>query len=232
MSDKRKILVVEDNSKLNEINCRALQLEGFETLSAFSIKEARIHLSKSMPDAIVLDIMLPDGSGVDFCKEIRELTSSPILFLTAVKGYEETLAGLAAGGDDYLNKPFDITLLIAKIKSFLRRDEIARREQPKTIKRGAITLDIITTRAYINDEDLLLSPKEFSLLYMLAYNEGTFFPQKELYQAIWKQPMQGDNQAIKSTTSRLRKKLERAGYTIASQRGEGYCFEKIVGGEA
>ena len=177
MYDQKLILVVEDNKQLSDINCCALRMEGYATLSALTVAEARLHLAAVVPDAIVLDIMLPDGSGVDFCKEIREKSSAPILFLTAVKGYKETMMGLAVGGDDYLNKPFDIPMLIAKIRAFLRRDDMVRREQTVSLVRGMLTLDTITARAYLKNEDLLLTPKEFSLLFLLMQNEGKFFQQ-------------------------------------------------------
>ena len=227
MSEQKTILVVEDNQQLNDINCRALRMEGHATLSALTLERARHYLATASPDAIVLDIMLPDGNGVDFCREIREQTAAPILFLTAVKGYEETMEGLAAGGDDYLNKPFDIPMLIAKISAFLRRDDLVRREQTPSLVRGALNLDAVVARAYLNDVDLLLTHKEFSLLFMLMQNEGAFFQQEALYQAVWKLPMEEDNQALKAAVSRLRRKLEGSGYTINSRRGAGYQFAEI-----
>ena len=114
--------------------------------------------------------MLPDGSGVEFCREIREKIASPILFLTAVKGHAETMGGLAAGGDDYLEKPFDISMLIAKIGAFIRRDDINRKLQKQPLVRGLLSLDLVSSSAYVKGEDLLLSPKEFSLLYFLIQN--------------------------------------------------------------
>ena len=226
MAEPKTILVVEDNKQLNDINCRALQTEGYLTLSALTLAEARMHLAAAAPDAILLDIMMPDGSGVDFCREIRETTAAPILFLTAVKGYMETMAGLTAGGDDYLNKPFDIYMLIAKVRAFFRRDEIIRREPTLSLVRGALTLDTVTARAYLEGEDLLLTPKQFSLLFLLVQNEGKLLLQEALYMAVWKQPMKGDSQALKSAISRLRKKIEGSGYDVNSHRGMGYRFEK------
>ena len=231
-NNEKIVLVIEDNRRLNDINCRALQSEGFITLSALTLAAAREHLANSSPDAIVLDIMMPDGNGVEFCKEIREKTAAPILFLTAVKGYKEAMLAIAAGGDDYLNKPFDIHMLIAKVQAFMRRDDISKRiqthnkEQPQEIINGTLKLDIIAARAFLEGEDLNLSPKEFSLLYYMVQHENESLSTEILYQIIWKQPMQENNQAIKSVISRLRKKLENSDYTINAHRGEGYRFEK------
>ncbi|MDR0905206.1 MAG: response regulator transcription factor [Oscillospiraceae bacterium] len=228
MSNQKSVLVVEDNKQLNDINSRALRLEGYEVFSALTLAAARAYLETHTPDAIVLDILLPDGNGVDFCREIRERTAAPILFLTSVKGYEQTLEGLAAGGDDYLNKPFDINILIAKIAAFLRRDNIAERvKQPgKTLTRGSLTLDIMVNVAALNGADMLLSPKEFSLLLLFAQNDGKSMSAEYLYEKVWKAPMNDNDSAVKNMVYRLRKKLEGSGYTISASRNEGYSFEK------
>ena len=101
-----------------------------------------------------------------------------------------------------------------------------RREQIVSLVRGSLTLDTITARAYINGKDLLLTPKEFSLLFILVQNEGKLIMQEALYMSVWKQPMTGDNQAVKSAISRLRKKIEGSGYDVYSHRGMGYSFTK------
>lgn len=228
MDSAKTILLVEDNEQLNDINRRALIRAGYHVVTALTLAAARICLGETLPDAILLDIMLPDGSGVDFCREIREHTAAPILFLTSVSGYDQTLSGLAAGGDDYLNKPFDMGLLLAKVAAFLRRDDITRRVRPpeNTLTRGALTLDIPAARAFLHSRDLLLTQKEFALLLALAQNENTMLSQAELYETAWNQPMGDNDQVVRTTLSRLRKKLETGGYTIHAERGEGYRLDR------
>ncbi|MDR1663861.1 MAG: response regulator transcription factor [Clostridiales bacterium] len=229
MPDKKTILLVEDNEQLNLINKRAFIRAGYRTVIATNIVQAKAYLEAEIPDVIILDIMLPDGSGVEFCREIRKSIAAPILFLTAVSGYEQTLDGLEAGGDDYLNKPFDMKLLLAKVAAFLRRDKIADgiRLQDNLIKAGPITLDAVAMRASIDGRGVSLSQKEFSLLLLLTRNAGTVLADTYLYESVWKQPMIANDLALRSMISRLRRKLEGSGYEILSVRDKGYRFDEI-----
>lgn len=225
MEREKTILLVEDNEHLNRINSRALQLAGYRVLTALTLARAREWLAEEEPDAIVLDILLPDGNGVDFCREIRERTPAPILFLTSVAGVEQALEGLRAGGDDYLNKPFHMELLLARIEAFWRRDAIRQRVKPAdTVEHGPLRLDRISGTASLNGRDMLLTGREFSLLLLLMQNEGKTLSPGYLYQTLWNQPLAGDPNAVKIAVSRLRKKLEGSGFGIAVKRGEGYRF--------
>lgn len=228
MAERAVVLLVEDNEQLNDINRRALERENYRVLTAFTLEEARACLAAAEPDVIILDIMLPDGDGVSFCREIRERIAAPILFLTSVTGYEQTLAGLSAGGDDYLNKPFDLDLLLAKVAAFLRRDGIVRRVRfAGPLVRGALRLDVTAGRAWLGGEDMELAPKEFAVLLLLVQNEGRAFAAEKLYQEVWKQPMLDDDHSIKNVIYRLRRKLaaRNGDFTITMTRGEGYRFE-------
>ena len=158
-------------------------------LTALTIAGARQHLLQAEPDAIVLDILLPDGSGVDFCREIRQNTAAPILFLTSVTGVEQALEGLRAGGDDYLNKPFHIGLLLARIEAFWRRDEIRQRVKPaETLRCGPLTLDLVAGAAFLHGEDMLLTLKEYALLLLLVQNEGKTLAKQAIYAKVWVAP--------------------------------------------
>lgn len=214
--DKNKcVLLVEDNMHLNKINSRALKMAGYQVLTAMTLKEAREHLAGTDPDAIILDILLPDGNGVDFCREIREYTAAPILFLTSVSGVEQALAGIRAGGDDYLNKPFHIELLLARIEAFWRRDAIRQRVKPAdTLTCGPLTLDMTAGAASLNGEDMLLTVKEYALLLLLVRNMGKTLSKETIYGKVWGSPMNGDSQALYTVVSRLKKKLEPAGPSL------------------
>ena len=224
--DKDKcILLVEDNRHLNKINSRALLLAGYRVLTALTLKEAREHLAGTEPDAIILDILLPDGNGVDFCREIREYTAAPILFLTSVSGVEQALAGIRAGGDDYLNKPFHIELLLARIEAFWRRDAIRQRVKPAdTLTYGPLSLNMAAGAASLNGEDMLLTVKEFALLLLLVQNAGKTLSKETIYEKVWGMPMNEDSQALYTVVSRLKKKLEPAGTALrlAAVRPAGY----------
>jgi len=215
------ILLIEDDERLSYINSHALESEGYEVVSAFTLAQARLEIDGKSPDVILLDVKLPDGSGFDFCREIRERTAAHIIFLTSVTESEGEMEGLVAGGNDYLRKPYSIELLRERVKNALRLLKV-----PQNITRGSLTLDITAGRAYTHGKDLLLSPKEFQMLQLFVQNEGKAFDGEYLYEKIWKQPLNVNMNALKSAVSGLRKKLAGSGYTIVAERGAGYCFEK------
>jgi DNA-binding response OmpR family regulator len=115
------VLLVEDNPKLNEINRRALEKAGCAVLTALTLHEARAYMAQNAPDVILLDVMLPDGDGINFCGEIRDATDAHILFLTSKTEYENRVRGLETGGDDYITKPYKLEEMLARVNAALRR---------------------------------------------------------------------------------------------------------------
>ncbi len=231
MTDKKRVLLVEDNEAINNINRRALELTGYEVKTALTLSEAKDLIEKYPPDAIVLDILLPDGNGVEFCEKIRAHTSAPILFLTSVAGHHNILEGLRSGGDDYLTKPYSLDILLARIAAFFRREKISEnlKNSDRIIKAGNLTLDLFALNAVVDDSDLLLTPKEFNLLLFFIKHIDVVFTGEQLYSEIWKQPMQGDTHAVKNVIYRLRKKLDEvdSGFEILTTRKEGYVLKRV-----
>jgi DNA-binding response OmpR family regulator len=129
MKKKGIILLVEDNPQILDLNRRVLEDEGLTVLAAKTLAEARQRLTVAAPDVIVLDIMLPDGSGLDFLPELRKTCASPVLFLTAKVERADILAGLRAGGNDYITKPYDIEEFQARVTGFLRLMDTAKTPQ-------------------------------------------------------------------------------------------------------
>lgn len=222
------ILLVEDNEQILRGNERMLKRRGYHVLTAMTLGEAWERLSASASggkhsvDAIVLDIMLPDGSGLDFMRELRLKSNIPILLLTGLTTPEDVVRGLSDGGDDYLTKPYDFAVLLARVKALLRRAG----RLPDVMTKGALKLDIVSGQALLNDCDLLLTQKDFALLLIFIQNEDKVMSAEYLYEKVWKSPLGDDTQALKSAISRLRKKLTGSGYTIVPQRYEGYAFEQ------
>jgi len=217
------ILLVEGDSHCTAINRKALTLCGYCVSEAASIREAKVLFKQEKPDLIVLDVMLPDGNGLALCKEIRRKDKSvPVLFLSALGQPQEVVAGFKAGGDDYLAKPYDVEVLVARVEALLRRTT----RMPETLLKGALKLRITSDEAFVNGENLNLSQKEFSLLFIFVQCENQTLSVAHLYEKVWGQPMGDDNRSLKTILSRLRGKLEGSGYTIISERGEGYCFEE------
>jgi len=222
MNESGIILLVEDNIKILDANRRIFEEDGHTVLVAETLQKARKHLKTSEPDVVVLDVVLPDGSGFDFLGELRETCAAPVLFLTAKDEREDKMKGLRIGGNDYITKPYDIDELRERVVNFLR----FARKPPPHVKLGALELDATASMAFVHGKDLALSPKEFALLRLFTQNEGTTISAEYIYEKIWKAPLVEDTQAVRSSVSRLRVKLVDSGYTITSQRNEGYCFEK------
>jgi len=222
------LLLVEDNPHIMKINKEALTMLGYCVLEAETIKAGKAILEKEKPDLIVLDIMLPDGDGRLLCEELRGDSGIPILFLTALGKEDEIIEGLRVGGDDYLPKTYGVGVLIARIEALLKR----AKRVPESITKGALTIVIPSNEILINGENMnteekqRLSQNEFSLLLHFIQNENRLMSRAYLYETIWGQPMGSDTNAFRNTVHRLRKKLSGSGYTIAFERGEGYCFEK------
>ena len=225
MASKGVILLIEDDKDLNDANRRALELRAYTVHTALTLAGAREQLGNISPDIILLDVMLPDGDGFDFCGEIREKTQAHILFLTSKTEHEDMVTGFTAGGDDYIRKPFHPQELMARVEAAIRRREIG--VPVKTLIKGPLTLNLVSSQVFLSGRDLLFSGKDFALLLLFAQNEGKIISADYIYETAWGQPMAGDSQAVRIAVSRLRKKIEPAGYIIPSVRGRGYVFKKM-----
>lgn len=218
----KQILLLEDNEQIMQGNERMLKRRGYEVITALTLAQARIAIQARMPDLFVLDIMLPDGSGLDFMSELRKYSQTPILLLTGLTTPEDIVRGLTVGGDDYLPKPYDFGVLLARVEALLRRAQ----QVPERIHKGRLCLDVTADVATLDGADLLLSQKEFSLLLIFVQNEERFVSAEYLYEKVWKQAMVGNSNTLKTTINRLREKIKSSDYRIAWSRGEGYCFER------
>ncbi len=220
----KRILLVEDNEKIMYGNKQMFEWEGYQTDTAGTLHDAYTLIDGRRPDAIILDIMLPDGSGLDFMRKLREGEHSgiPVLLLTGLTTKEDVIRGLSAGGDDYLTKPYDFPELLARVEALLRRAS----RVPELITKGRLSLDVTADVAMADGVDILLTQKEFALLLLFTQNENRFITGEYLYEKVWKSPLLQNSNALKTTINRLRSKIIGSGYCIAWSRGEGYRFEK------
>lgn len=223
----KTILIVEDDADILKANCKALKLEGYHVLAAQTLSAGRELMEREGPDLVILDILLPDGNGLDYCEELRGRNSVPILFISALNTNENIVAGLRAGGDFYFPKPYDMDVFLAQVDAILRRDSIIGHEDG-LLYIGELKLDTLSRRAFLNEQDLLLKPREFAVLEILAKNKDTFFSAEQLFKTIWGMDTVNDTRTIKEHISRLRRKL---GYSssirIESERGKGYCLKQV-----
>ena len=219
---KQMILLVEDNEQILRGNERMFIRKGYETAAVLTLEGARRAIQEQLPDLIVLDIMLPDGSGLDFIAELRQTSRVPVLLLTGLTTSEDVVRGLTAGGDDYLTKPYDFGVLLARAEALMRRAE----QIPEKLTRDRLSLDVAAGTATLDGADLLLTQKEFALLLIFTQNAGRFISAEYLYEKVWKQPMASDSQAFRKALQRLREKIKDSGWQIEMSRGEGYSFER------
>jgi len=219
-----KILLVEDETEILELNKEMLERRGSYTVSlATNLTEAKKAVAQLEPDIIVLDIMLPDGNGLDFLLELRQDRDIPVLILSGLGSLQDRLAGLKAGGDVYLPKPYDNEELVLNIEAILRRSDLV----PDTLVKGPLKLELFSNNAYLNEKRLFLTQRDFDILFLLVQNEDKILKAEYIYETIWARPMAGDKNAIQAAISKLRKKIEHSGYDIKVIRGKGYVFTQL-----
>lgn len=219
------ILLVEDNPHIMKINYTSLMMEGYQVLKAVNAQQCREVLNTNDVDLIILDIMLPDGNGIALCSEIKHKYEIPILFLSALNENKDIITALKAGGDDYLPKPYDIDVLIARVQARLRSSH----KEKRFFYFENLKLDTVSRIGYSNDKDLLLTQKEFSLLLQLARNDGQIITKEKLYESVWGRPLASDSTALYTAISRLNAKLaeENANIAISYLRNQGYLLETV-----
>ena len=221
----RDVLLVEDEQVILYSNKFLLERRGGYTVrTAECLADAKKEVEKKMPDIIVLDIMLPDGSGLDLLKELRQKSNVPVLLLTALSESRDELSGLESGGDDYITKPYDNSVLLARIDMILRRSS----KIPDTLSLGKMVLDTASKTAHVGSKDMFLKTKEYSLLELFVQNPNKIMNAEFIYTKIWGQPLLGNDRTLRTTMSNLRTCLaeHKAGYTVTSKRGEGYYLHE------
>lgn len=200
-----KILVVDDDNALREMVGIVLESEGFE-VSFHDAGTGALEAFKSLvPDLVLLDVMLPGKDGIEVCTEIREVSGTPIIMLTAKTESEDVVRGLEAGADDYVVKPFDPTVLLARIRARLRPLTSASGE---TVQIGPLTLDIVGHEVRRGTEKLLLTPLEFNLLLTLAVKPKQVFTREMLLETVWGYHYKADTRLVNVHVQRLRSKIE------------------------
>lgn len=201
------ILIVEDDKMLNQGISFNFQMDGFNVISAFTLKEARENLYKENIDIIILDCNLPDGSGFDFCKNIRAKYTNPIIFLTACDTELDIITGLRIGADDYITKPFSINILRERVSTVLRRcgkNNIVS----NIIKDDEFEIDLDKITVQKNGENIVLAPTEYKLLKKLILSKGEILTRQVLLEELWENEEYVEEHALTVNINRLRNKIE------------------------
>jgi two-component system, OmpR family, response regulator RegX3 len=225
---RRTILLVEDEESITAPLSEALSREGFEPVIAGTAAEALELAASRSPDLVLLDLGLPDGSGLDVCRELRARSTVPIIMVTARGEETDRVVGLEVGADDYVVKPFSARELIARIRAVLRRTAAApAASTEEVVELGDVRIDRARRSASLAGEQLELSRKEFDLLQLLLDNAGTVVTRERLIDEVWDTNWFGSTKTLDVHVSSLRRKLGDDSQNprfIHTVRGVGFRF--------
>lgn len=221
------ILVVEDDRSLSEALAYNLRREGYTPVVAGDAEAGVALARREKPDLVLLDLMLPGGSGLDVCRSIRTFSSAPIIILTARDEDIDAVLGLEVGADDYVTKPFSLRVLLARVRANLRRIELDRgRGDEHVLTAPGLTVDVTGRRAEGDNREVALQPKEFDLLVHFMRHPGTVMTRDRLLHEVWGHEFVGER-TVDVHVRRVRAKLEEAGVQnlIRTVHGVGYAYD-------
>jgi DNA-binding response OmpR family regulator len=227
----KTILVVDDEPRIIEVVGMNLELEGYQVSGASNGYEALQKLTENLPDLIILDVMMPEMDGFETLREIREVSTVPVIMLT-VKGEEiDKVKGLDLGADDYITKPFSPRELVSRVKAVLRRVEMPS-PVPKTEIRvdDNLSIDFSRCRVIVRGKEVHLRPTEYRLLYHLVSNAGRVFTHETLLRKVWGYEYRDEDHYLWLYITYLRKKIEedpKHPKYILGERGIGYRFKEF-----
>ena len=222
-----RVLVVDDEVNIAELISMALRYEGWDISTAHTGNKAVRQAKECLPDAIVLDVMLPDIDGFEVLRRIRASQPDvPVLFLTARDAVEDRVAGLTAGGDDYVTKPFSIEELVARLRGLMRRAGARRMEATNVLTVGDLTLDEDSREVWRGSDEIVLTATEFELLRFLMRNPRRVMSKAQILDRVWNYDFGGQANVVELYISYLRKKIDHGrSPMIHTMRGAGYVLK-------
>jgi two-component system OmpR family response regulator len=222
-----RVLVVDDEVNIAELICMALRYEGWQVQAAHSGSKAVAAAKELDPDAVVLDMMLPDFDGLEVLRRMRSSNPElPVVFLTAKDAVEDRVAGLTAGGDDYVTKPFSLEEVVARLRGLMRRAGARRQDTSSVLTVGDLRLDEDSHEVFRGDDEITLTATEFELLRYLMRNQRRVLSKAQILDRVWNYDFGGQANVVELYISYLRKKID-AGRPpmIHTVRGAGYVLK-------
>jgi two-component system phosphate regulon response regulator PhoB len=225
----QRILIIEDEPDIRKTLEYNISREGYKVVSASSLSEGKEQINSSDFSLILLDLMLPDGSGLDLCREIKsdkDKSPTPIIILTAKDDEVDKVVGFELGADDYVTKPFSVRELILRIKAILKRGESKKETLEVQRQFGELTMDIDSHEAFVNNEQIILTALEFRLLRQLVDRRGRVQSRDQLLSDVWGYSAEVNTRTVDTHIKRLREKLGTMGKYVQTIRGVGYKFSR------
>ena len=225
----QKILIIEDEPDIRKTLEYNISREGYKVVSASSLSEGKEQINSSDFSLILLDLMLPDGSGLNLCREIKsdkDKSPTPIIILTAKDDEVDKVVGFELGADDYVTKPFSVRELILRIKAILKRGESKKETLEVQRQFGELTMDIDSHEAFVNNEQIILTALEFRLLRQLVDRRGRVQSRDQLLSDVWGYSAEVTTRTVDTHIKRLREKLGTMGKYVQTIRGVGYKFSR------
>ena len=219
-----RILIVEDEARLREVLCDYFKSRGEEPFEAADGAAALAMAAEQEFDAVLLDIMMPGLDGYSVCRLLRQKSEVPIIFLTALSDEEDKLFGYELGADDYITKPFSMSVLYAKTAALIRRSRGSMSEGD-SLRVGEIRIEQSSRKVYAEGREIALTPKEYALLLCLAQNRGVVMSREQLLVKCWGYDFEGDSRAVDTQIKRLREKLGKHADCIKTVIKAGYRLE-------
>lgn len=221
-----QLLIVEDNHEFNDLMREFLEADGFAVTQAFDGDAALELLAESRFDLVLLDVMMPYRDGFDVCREIRMMSNVPVIFITARSEDEDKLIGYRAGADDYMTKPFSLTVLAAKARALIARSRGTSPGSSAIINHLSLQVDPHARTVTVAGGPVQLRPKEYEILMILLQNVGRIVSRDHLLSLVWGYDYDGDDRVLDRQIQTLRDHLASAGALISTVYGVGYRMEQ------
>jgi len=221
-----RVLIAEDEQRLRKIVRTYLQRGGYEVIEATNGQEAIDLLDENEVDLVILDVMMPQVDGWSVLRQLRSESDLPVIMLTARGDEEDKLFGFELGAEDYMTKPFSPRELMARVRVVMKRHE--KRGADSNVQMGKITLFPQSHQVQVDESEIVLSPKEYDLLFYFVNNAHRVLTREMILDRVWGYDYFGDDRTVDTHVKRLRKKLDIAGKQIVTVRGAGYRFEEDV----
>jgi len=216
------IYIADDEKNIRELVKCFLENQGYEVETFSNGDDLFKRYKEKNADMIILDVIMPGTDGVEICRQIRQIANAPIIILSAKDSEEDRIKGISVGGDDYLTKPFSPIELVARVQALFRRISMDKVEKVEKVTFGNIKIDVTKKQAYVDDEEIALTPLEFDFLKYLIQKNNQAISREELLKEVWKIAYDIDTRATDDTVKRLRRKIADSNVEIKTVWGYGF----------